>query len=86
MATAFMPAAQGQRTHSARTEINKIYEDALWRCEDCGLQDTNSHLLWCSGYENLRDGKDLDDDKQLCDYLQKIFLLRNEKPLNWMGC
>ena len=61
---------------------NKMYEDALWRCEDCGLQDTNSHLLWCSGYENLRDGKDLDDDKQLCDYLQKIFLLRNEKPLN----
>ena len=60
---------------------NKTYEDALWRCEDCGLQDTNSHLLWCSGYENLRDGKDLDDDKQLCDYLHKIFLLRNEKLL-----
>ena len=60
---------------------NKTYEDALWRCEDCGLQDTNSHLLWCSGYEILRDGKDLDDDKQLCEYLHRIFLLRNEKLL-----
>ena len=58
---------------------NKAYEDALWRCEDCGLQDTNSHLLWCSGYEIPRDGKDLDDDKQLCEYLHRIFLLRNEK-------
>ena len=60
---------------------NRVYEDALWRCEECGLQDTNPHLLWCSGYENLRDGKNLNDDKQLCDYLHRIFMSRNEKLL-----
>ena len=61
---------------------NKAYENALWKCEDCGLQDTNSHLLWCPGYLNLREGKDLEDDRQLCDYLHKIFLLRNDKLLS----
>ena len=60
---------------------NKSYADALWRCDECGLQDTNSHLLWCAGYEALRDGKDLENDKQLCDYLHKVFLARNEKLL-----
>ena len=60
---------------------NKSYADALWRCDECGLQDTKSHLLWCAGYEALRDGKDLENDKQLCDYLHKVFLARNEKLL-----
>ena len=61
---------------------NKEYAEKLWKCEECGKQDTNSHLLWCTGYSELREGKDLSCDKQLCNYLQKIFLLRNEKLLN----
>ena len=61
---------------------NKEYADKLWKCEECGKQDTNSHLLWCTGYSELREGKDLSCDKQLCNYLHKIFLLRNEKLLN----
>ena len=60
---------------------NEEYASALWKCEECGQQDTNSHLLHCQGYKSLRDGKDLDSDKQLCQYLQKIFLLRNDKLL-----
>ena len=58
---------------------NKEYAEALWRCEECGLQDTNAHLLWCSGYKALREGKDLGCDKQLCNYLQSIFKSRSEK-------
>ena len=27
---------------------NPQYAESLWRCEECGLQDTNSHLLWCT--------------------------------------
>ena len=60
---------------------NKSYADALWRCEECGLQDTNSHLLWCAGYEALRDGKDLENYEQICDYLHKVFMASNEKLL-----
>ena len=32
---------------------------ALWKCDECGLQDTNLHLLSYSGYESLSDGEDL---------------------------
>ena len=55
---------------------NEQYAEALW------LQNTNSHLLWCTGYESLREGKDLECDQHLCDYLQKIFILRTEKLLD----
>ena len=58
---------------------NQEYADALWRCDECGMQDTNAHLLWCKGYESLREGKDLGCDKQLCDYLQRIFKYRSDK-------
>ena len=61
---------------------NKEYADVLWRCEECGMQDTNAHLLWCKGYESLREGKDLGCDKQLCNYLQRIFISRSEKTLD----
>ena len=61
---------------------NEQYVEALWRYEECGLQDTNSHLLWCTGYESLREGKDLECDRHLCDYLHKIFIVRTEKLLN----
>ena len=61
---------------------NEQYAKALWRCEECGLQDTNSHLLWCTGYESLREGKDMECDQHLCDYLQKIFKIRTDNLLN----
>ena len=52
------------------------YASALWKCEKCGNQDTSSHLLWCSVYSNLREGIDLDNDKDLCIYPQRLFTLR----------
>ena len=52
------------------------YASALWKCEKCGNQDTSSHLLWCSGYSNLREGINFDNDRDLCKYLQRIFALR----------
>ena len=49
---------------------------ALWKCQKCGNQDTESHLLWCSGYSKEREDLDLDSDKDLCKYLQKIIQQR----------
>jgi hypothetical protein len=60
---------------------NEEYADKLWKCDECGQQDTNSHLLWCRGYATLREGKDLGCDKQFCDYLYKIFLRRNDSSM-----
>ena len=63
-------------------ENNEQYAAALWKCEECGWQNTHTHLLSCTGYEPMREGVDLECDKQLCDYLQKIFLHRNNKLIN----
>ena len=52
------------------------YERTLWKCNECSNQDTESHLLWCSGYVDLRQGLDLTNDKGLCIYLQKIVKIR----------
>ena len=52
------------------------YAKSLWKCQECGNQDTESHLLWCSGYAELRKDLDLASDQDLCSYLQKILKLR----------
>ena len=31
----------------------------MWRCEEFSRQDTNAHLLWCKGYESLREKRTL---------------------------
>ena len=61
------------------------YERSLWKCGKCLNQDiTERHLLWCSGYKKLRQGLDLDSDRDLCSYLQKINQLRcKAKTSQW---
>ena len=50
--------------------------NSLWKCSYCFNQDTESHLLWCPGHADLRNGLNLNDDSDLCSYLQKIFSVR----------
>ena len=50
--------------------------NSLWQCGECLNQNTESHLLWCPGYLNLREDLDLNNNEDLCSYLQKIFTLR----------
>ena len=52
------------------------YSNSLWRCSSCSNQDTESHLLWCQGFSDMRIGLNLKDDSDLCSYLQKIFAER----------
>ena len=54
---------------------NPAYANSLWKCDKCDNQDTSSHLLWCTGYEQERDGLDLESDTDLCKYLHKIITL-----------
>ena len=52
------------------------YAKSLWKFHKCGNQDSEIHLLWCSGYAELRKDLDLASDQDLCSYLQKILKLR----------
>ena len=50
----------------------------LWLCDSCEKAiESQSHLLWCPAYKNLREGKSLDSDKDLVTYIQSVLLLRD---------
>jgi hypothetical protein len=55
---------------------DSTFANDLWKCSKCLNQDTEAHLLWCPGYQDMRQGLDLADNHDLCSYLQKIFILR----------
>ena len=49
------------------------YAKSLWKCEKCANIDTQSHILWCPYYKNLRHSKNLKNNKDLCKYLKDIY-------------
>ena len=51
------------------------YSRKLWKCEK---MDSEQHILWCEGFKHLREGKDMKNDKDLCDYIRKICQIRAE--------
>ena len=43
--------------------------------------ETNSHVLWCPAYQNLREGKSLESDKDLAQYLMNVLKIREKFKL-----
>ena len=41
-------------------------------------RDTQSHVMICSGYAVLREGKDLSQDKDMVEYFQNVIKLRQQ--------
>ena len=59
------------------------YEHELWRCDSCcSAIETQTHILYCPAYLNLRSGKDLKSDKDLLDYIKKVMEIRISLKLN----
>ena len=57
----------------------KEYEVENWACNSCErMIDTNSHILWCESYKELREEKDLKCNKDLANYLQKVMAIREK--------
>ena len=52
------------------------YSNELWKCEDCGNVDTQSHILWCPSYAPLREDKNISEEKDLVDYFREVFKFR----------
>ena len=46
----------------------------LWACEGCsgGFRETQSHILICEGYLDLKGDTKLDSDKGFVDYFAAI--------------
>ena len=50
-----------------------------WQCQSCSSSiDSMGHVLRCPSYQELREGKDLDCDRDLAKYLHDVFLIRSK--------
>ena len=59
------------------------YKAERYLCDSCEREiDENTHVLFCDSYKQLREGKDLNCDSDLCDYLRKVLSIRSELRLN----
>ena len=60
----------------------KNYSNELWQCYSCERAiESQSHLLWCPAYQQLREGKNMKDDKHLIAYIKKVLKIREELSL-----
>ena len=52
-------------------------------CDSCMSKiDENTHVLFCPSYSTLREGKSLNNDLDLANYLQKVVEIRSKLQLN----
>ena len=70
------------RTEMIDTKFNykndPIHRAKLWQCDSCQSSiETQDHILWCPSYSELREGKNINDDKDLIEYLKKVMKIRD---------
>ena len=72
---AFMLRVAGNYSHHTR------YQATGWLCQGCRLQvrEDQDHLAQCEGYEDLRLGKDLEDDKDLVTFYRMVMARREAR-------
>ena len=62
------------------------FKSNMWTCSGCdnrsddsdnqGCRDTQAHVLVCRGYSDLRDSKNLENDKDLVEYFAAVIRRR----------
>ena len=53
-----------------------------WLCNSCyNCIETQSHILWCTAYAQLREGRNLTCDKDLTNYISQVMKIRDELNL-----
>ena len=59
------------------------YKAELWSCDSCEtLIDSQSHILYCPAYKQLREGKSLTSDSDIVEYFKKVLEIRTKLNLN----
>ena len=52
----------------------------LWVCDSCRRAiDTQSHVIVCGAYSKLREGKDINNDIDVAQYLAEVMKIRNRE-------
>ena len=56
------------------------YKRDKWQCDSCNLEvETQSHVMSCPAYQDIRIGKSLDQDKDLVEYFKEVLIIRNQR-------
>jgi hypothetical protein len=54
------------------------FANESWKCDFCKKIDSQSHIMWCSSFAPLREGRNINDDKDLVNYIQQVFKIRED--------
>ena len=69
------------RSNTTNVKMNRksdpSYAAKLWKCDGCSSLDTQSHIMWCPAYAPLREGLDVNNDKDIVHYFQQVFRIRD---------
>ena len=58
------------------------YKAENYMCDSCETEiDHSSHVLFCHAYSELRQGKNLNNNSDICEYLQKVLEIRTNLRL-----
>ena len=71
------------RSHMMRTvkmnfSSDKKYMADLWRCWHCPCVDSQAHIQICPAYQQFREGKDMNNDKDLVEFYRKVIKMRDD--------
>ena len=56
---------------------NPVFKAEMWRCDSCrSCVDSQSHILYCPAYQQLREGKSLSSDKDIVSYFKEVLAIR----------
>ena len=68
------------RTRMVKCKMNQSSDpynrSTLWRCEDCGYVDTQSHIIHCPAYKDIRSGRSLNSDSDVVSYFSEVLKWR----------
>ena len=72
-----MQNARMQFKIRSKLNFSAKYEREMWLCDSCcSAIESQSHILFCPAYAELRSGKDLKEDKDLIEYVRKVMEVR----------
>ena len=66
-----------------KDNIKNEYKGVLVNCDafDMRVPESQTHVMLCAGYEQLRVGKDMGTKGDLVIYLREVLLLRENRKL-----
>ena len=60
-------------------QSDKTNANGLWKCNECGNVDSQSQIVWCPFFADLRVGKSLQNDVDFVHYFREVLKISEER-------